>query len=319
MNATSLVPLNSVMTAQKLLVMPNPGNTEILYVPRTVVRAFVDQPRTQFDPAGIASLGESMREHTQLIPALAKRLNPPIGLYQFELIDGERRWQAAQLKNIEGFLIMVVEGEVLPDEQFIRSVIANFFREPLGLMDLAHAIDRFEKMGLTMSQIGKKMGDKSVTWAFQHHSLLRLVPNVQLLLGPPTPENERISFHTALQLVDLDPDDQLRRAVQISKGEMTQKQARHLILRTTMGKGKINKRARSEFHILARFLRNTNNEIELNLDHDEEVFRQVIAAAKPDELKEMLQHLSDLRSGFEILEEEILVASGRKKEKKSKI
>ncbi len=314
----TLVEAPNGVTPQCALVMPMEGNPEILFVPRTIIRAFADQPRTQFDPTGLDSLGDSMLEHGQLIPALAKRLNPPIGQYQFELIDGERRWQASELKKITHFMIMLVEGDILPDEQFIKSVVANFFRESLGLMDLARAIDRFDKIGMSMTQIGKLMGNKSVTWAFQHHSLMRLCPEVQKLLGPPTPEKEQLSFQNALQLVDEDPDQQLRMAIQISSQGFNQKRARHLILKAVMGTGNIGKKARKEFHILARFVRNTSEEIETTLDHEQAVFKQVIEAAKPEELKKMLEHLDDLVSGFESLAEEVREAAGLKKPKKSK-
>ncbi len=279
---------------------------EIILASSAEVRAFADQPRTYFDPGGLVELAESIKIEGQLTPALAIRLVPPIGPYKYELIDGERRWRACELKGIKHFLILINPRIMSKNDQYVQSVVANFFREPPTDVESAKSIDRLKSMGMPNETIAKRMG-KSITWVYQHYSLLRLHPDVLKLIDPPTPKEKRIPYLNALAIVDLSHEEQQRLAAEMSQGKLTRKQTKLLVRKSAERQGitqklKLPKKA---FRAMRRFVIRTNTEIEDIHDQPEGFFDQVIKGAKTSELDLMLRDMGDMVSGFKLLVEEI--------------
>jgi hypothetical protein len=123
------------------------------------------------------------------------------------------------------------------------------------VIEIAHAMARLEKAGMTIEESGKLCG-KSGGWVVQHKSLLRLHPDVQKLLVPDdTPDRDveqefdvdsdpddgssdsqgtgqrKLTFSLALLLVSIHPDRQLPLARQIMSEKMSLTAARRLIYR----------------------------------------------------------------------------------------
>lgn len=97
----------------------------------------VKQPRRFFDSDKLGQLAESIRQHGILEPILVRA--QPKG--QYELIAGERRYQAAQLAGLQE--IPVVVRELSAQEAFQLALIENLQREDLnpveeteGVLDL---------------------------------------------------------------------------------------------------------------------------------------------------------------------------------------
>src|SRR5579883_3031046 len=66
--------------------------SQVLRLPLGAIRPNPAQPRQRFDEAGLDELAASLREHGVLQPVLVH----PLGDGAYELIAGERRWQAAR-------------------------------------------------------------------------------------------------------------------------------------------------------------------------------------------------------------------------------
>ena len=74
-----------------------PTNQEIREITRSTIEVPVDaievnpfQPRTDFDPAALEELAQSIRLHGIIQPLTIRRLNDE----SYQLIAGERRWRA---------------------------------------------------------------------------------------------------------------------------------------------------------------------------------------------------------------------------------
>ncbi|MFQ5461536.1 MAG: ParB/RepB/Spo0J family partition protein [Phycisphaerae bacterium] len=117
------------------------------------------QPRKDFDSDRIRSLAESIRRCGVLQPVTVRR----VGL-EFELIAGERRWQAAQSIGLKEIPAMVREAT---DEQMLEmALVENIQREDLNAVDRALAYRQFcDAFGLTAAQVADRLGEDRSTVA----------------------------------------------------------------------------------------------------------------------------------------------------------
>ncbi len=103
-------------------------------VPIEQITLPVQQPRRYFDPAKMAHLIESVREHGILEPLIVR----PIGPHQYELIAGERRFRAAQALNLTQIPISVREFSDREAQQI--ALMENLQREDLNPIEETEAI-----------------------------------------------------------------------------------------------------------------------------------------------------------------------------------
>ncbi len=115
-----------------------------------------EQPRTDFDPAALQELADSIKEHGLLNPISVEDLGN--GLYQ--LIDGERRWRAHKLAGLE-----TIEAHVRPGmngtgerDRLILALIGNLKRRDLNVVEQGHAFLKMREMGMPISEISRQMG-----------------------------------------------------------------------------------------------------------------------------------------------------------------
>jgi ParB family chromosome partitioning protein len=110
------------------------------------------QPRTQFDPATIKELADSIRERGVLQPVL---LRPAADGYQ--LVAGERRFLATREA---GFTTIPAIVRPLTDrETLLIAIIENVQRENLNPIDEARAYYRLAtEYGLKHEEIGTRVG-----------------------------------------------------------------------------------------------------------------------------------------------------------------
>ncbi|MEK7644948.1 MAG: ParB N-terminal domain-containing protein [Patescibacteria group bacterium] len=196
-------------------VPPPPDVTEALVVPVGKVRPFAPsndprfpgQPRVWFDPDKLKKLGLSIRKHGQRTPCMVKRLTPPEDGFDFELIDGERRWRALEMIGATHIAITVSRPKSKAD-QHMGSLIQNFCREGHTHVEISNAIASQVEVGVSLTNIAAAIGQSVVT-VCNLHSLQRLVPELKPLLDPPTPKSDRIRLAEAVELSRIDPARQL--------------------------------------------------------------------------------------------------------------
>ncbi len=147
---------------QEVPVMPPSGASEtrpqeartsdIVHVLLSKIVRNPAQPRTQFDPATIRELADSIRERGVLQPVLIR----PSGDH-YQLVAGERRFLAAQEAGFN--TIPAIVRPLTDRESLLIALIENVQRENLNPVDEARAYYRLAaEYGLPHEEIAKRVG-----------------------------------------------------------------------------------------------------------------------------------------------------------------
>ena len=113
------------------------------------------QPRSAFEPASLAELAQSIREHGVIQPLIVSRREVEGGVYQ--LIAGERRLLAARQAGLSK--VPVVVKEASPQGLLELALVENLQREDLGPLEEAAAFKRLvEEFGLTQEAVAGRVG-----------------------------------------------------------------------------------------------------------------------------------------------------------------
>jgi ParB family chromosome partitioning protein len=142
------------------------------------IRPNPNQPRRDFDPAGLEELAASIRQKGVLQPIL---LRPASNGEGYELVAGERRFRAAQMAGLK--TIPAILYQIESDEEMIEmALIENVQREDLNAIDTARAYRRLsEECRLTQEAIAERVG-KNRTSVTNTLRLLSLPAEIQELV-----------------------------------------------------------------------------------------------------------------------------------------
>lgn len=135
-----------------------------------------DQPRTNFKREELEELAASIEKNGLLQPILVR----PIGKGMYQIIAGERRWQACRLANVKTVPIRI--KEVDDDKALELALIENVQRSDLNPIEEAYGYRRLmERQNLTQSEVAQSMakGRSTVANALR---LLELPEEAQQLL-----------------------------------------------------------------------------------------------------------------------------------------
>lgn len=165
------------------------------------------QPRSEFDPAQLQELADSIRQRGVMQPLLVR----PLADNRFELIAGERRWRAAQAVGLTTVPAMV---RTATDEEALEiALIENIQRADLNPIEEAKAYQQLATIfKLTQEQIADKVGRSRAAVA----NALRLlalpaevlswvangtlsVGHAKVILGSATPEEQRLVAERVLK------------------------------------------------------------------------------------------------------------------------
>lgn len=155
----------------------------------------VDQPRKKFDDDELADLAASIGEHGVLQPIIVA---PSKDGYQ--IVAGERRYRASKMAGLEKIPALV---RTLSDQHRLEiSLIENLQRKDLNVMETAMAYLKLrDQFNLTLEQIGKRVGNKSVSSVSNTLRLIKLPTFVRELLV-----DGKLSEGRARPLIGLDED-----------------------------------------------------------------------------------------------------------------
>lgn len=114
------------------------------------------QPRRRFDPAEIAELVASVREHGILQPILVRRLGEGTE-ESYEIVAGERRWRAAQEAQLHQVPVVVKE---LSDADALEvALVENLQRRNLTALEEAEGYRRLmDEFGHTQEKLAQALG-----------------------------------------------------------------------------------------------------------------------------------------------------------------
>lgn len=141
---------------------------QVFYCPveRLVPNPF--QPRQKVEDESFQELVRSVRENGILQPVLVTRVAEPQGTYQ--ILAGERRWQAAKAAGLND--VPVVVREATPRQALELALVENLQRQDLNCIEQAAAYRRLhDEFGLTQAEIAQRVGKDRSTVA----NIMRLV------------------------------------------------------------------------------------------------------------------------------------------------
>ena len=162
----------------------NPQHPRGLYrsgvgsIPLAAIRRGSMQPRTQFRQEALEELAASIKAKGVIQPILVRPV--PGFPHQFEVVAGDRRWQAAQLAGHTE--IPAIVRELSDPEALALALVENIQREELTPTEEARALARLiDEFSLTHQQVAEAVGRSRVA-----------VTNLMRLLELPTPVIELI-------------------------------------------------------------------------------------------------------------------------------
>lgn len=137
----------------------------------------VDQPRKKFDEDELEELALSIKEHGVLQPII---VTPNKDGYQ--IVAGERRFRASKIAGLDKIPALV---RTLNDQHRLEiSLIENLQRKDLNVMETAMAYLKLrDQFNLSLEQIGKRVGNKSVSSVSNTLRLIKLPAFVRELLA----------------------------------------------------------------------------------------------------------------------------------------
>jgi ParB family transcriptional regulator, chromosome partitioning protein len=155
------------------------------------------QPRTYFDEDALLELAESIKVHGIIQPITVRRL----AHNQYQLISGERRFQASKLAGLEMIPAYV---RLADDQQMLEmALIENIQRENLNAIEVALSYQRLlSECNLKQEQLGERVGKNRAT-VTNYLRLLKLPPDVQIAV-----RDNKLSMGHARAIINVESADQ---------------------------------------------------------------------------------------------------------------
>ena len=150
-------------TQNKTQLSPVPSPKDIGRRPlRNAARIQVDQvipdpsqPRTEFSPASIERLANSIQDQGQLAPI---RVRWSAEHSKWVIVCGERRWRAVQLAGLETIDCQFIDGELSATEALEQQMIENLLREDLSPLEQARGFSALmELRGWNGKQVAESL------------------------------------------------------------------------------------------------------------------------------------------------------------------
>lgn len=183
----------------------DPAGPRYLEIPVDRIRRNPRNPRSVFDDDAMAELTHSIHEFGVLQPIVVRDV-PGDG---YELVMGERRWQAAQragLSTIAAIVRRTQDAEMLRD-----ALLENIHRANLNPLEEAAAYQQLlEEFDVTQEELASRLGRSRP-----------VISNTIRLLKLPIPVQRRVAAgvlsagHARALLSLTDPDDQEQLAARI--------------------------------------------------------------------------------------------------------
>jgi ParB family chromosome partitioning protein len=157
------------------------------------------QPRQHFDKDALSELADSIKVHGIIQPVTVRRLSRN----QYQLISGERRYQAAKMAGLTSIPAYVRQAD---DQQMLEmALIENIQRENLNPIEVALSYQRLiSECNLKQEELGDRVG-KNRSTVTNYLRLLKLPPDIQIAL-----RDDKLTMGHARAIINVEnPDTQL--------------------------------------------------------------------------------------------------------------
>jgi len=174
---------------------PHAGGVTEISLEEIEVNPF--QPRSHFDQEAILELAESIQVHGIIQPITVRRLADR----QYQLISGERRFQAAKLAGLKAIPVYIRSAN---DQQMLEmALIENIQRENLNAIEIALSYQRLmSECNLKQEELGERVG-KNRTTVTNYLRLLKLPPDIQIAV-----RDNKLSMGHARAIINVENADQ---------------------------------------------------------------------------------------------------------------
>jgi len=203
-----------------------PGMSEVavdLIVPNPM------QPRQALDAKALQELADSIREHGLIQPLIVTSIQDPASEAQYQIIVGERRWEAAKMAGLTR--VPVIVKEATPQEMLELALVENIQRADLNPLEEAAAYRQLmDDFGLTQEQVAEKVGKSRVTVA-NSVRLLGLPDEIKRVLA----EGQISEGHARALLALKKRADQLKVLEAIVKKDLSVRQTEETVRRVAAG------------------------------------------------------------------------------------
>jgi ParB family chromosome partitioning protein len=210
--------LSDTPETEKLEEAPLPSsNLNELPIAEIEVNPF--QPRQDFDQEALRELAESIKVHGIIQPVTVRKL----ARNQYQLISGERRYQAARLAGLKTIPVYVRSAD---DQQMLEmSLIENIQRENLNPVEIALSYQRLlTECNLKQDELGDRVG-KNRTTVTNYLRLLKLPPDIQIAL-----RDNKLSMGHARAIISVEnPEIQLLIFKRTIREELSVRQVEDLV------------------------------------------------------------------------------------------
>lgn len=181
-----------------------PGSSRrILELPVGDISPNPYQPRTDFSPAALSELADSIAVHGVLQP-LTVRATPE----GWQLVSGERRLRAAKLAGLAAVPCLTTQAD--DEDSAVLALVENLQRRDLDFLDEALALSQLTATcRMTQEEVARRLG-KSQSAVANKLRLLRLCPDALTLL-----RSKGFSERHARSLLRLPTDELQLQAAQV--------------------------------------------------------------------------------------------------------
>ncbi len=177
-----------------------------------------NQPRKLFEKEALEELTNSIKERGIIQPIVVRKSEDQDN--KFELIAGERRWQAAQLAGLHEVPVVIIEADNLKSLEL--AIIENVQRKDLNAIEEAESYKNLiEKFGYDQEKVSRFIG-KSRSYISNSLRLLLLPPKLIEMI-----KNNKISQGHAKILIGL--ENALLIAEKIIKKKLSVRQTENLV------------------------------------------------------------------------------------------
>ncbi len=195
-------------------------------VPIRNIEANPFQPRTEFGPAEMEELAESIKVHGVIQPITVRKMSAD----RFQIISGERRTRASQLAGLTQIPAYV---RVANDQDMLEmALIENIQRSDLNAIEIGMSYKRLlEECNLKQEELGERVG-KDRTTVNNYLRLLKLPDTIQLGIKQGV-----VTMGHARAIINInDPDTQMRLYAQMIDNQLNVREVESLAKATKEGK-----------------------------------------------------------------------------------
>ena len=194
-------------------------------VPIAQVKPNPNQPRKVMDEDSLTAFAASIKQQGVMQPITVRRIDD--GSYQ--IIMGERRWQAARIAELA--TVPIIERQASDSEAMVLALVENLQREDLNPHDAALALRSLqEEHGFSQEEVANAIG-KSRTTVSNAIRLLNLHKSVQDLL-----RSGELEEGAARALLALPEQSQPSAAQKVVKNGLSVRETENLVRRHNKSK-----------------------------------------------------------------------------------